>query len=531
MVRIIIADDEPHFCTYMQNIIAWEEEGFEICAVCKNGKEVLSAFEKYNPDVVLLDINMPGIDGLTLGEILRKENSDIKIIFITGYSEFEYARKAIQLGAVEYILKPFSKDELMAVMEKIKLRIQQQAMAQYQRNIDLQIVREEILKKWICEINEKERARFEADLERIGIHFPYEYYQVQVLEIDTISSMWNNREDIELWKFGIKNILDELMEQNEWKQISFCGWEERIVSILNIEPEEYRKRAWEKGYKETQRQIERHLKGTVSIGAGTLEKGIEKVNVSYRNSLIALEEKFLRGNNAFILFEEVTEQNSQTNIYRLEIYDRLLKGLRKGDIEEIEELLRELEVEMQRTHLSSEYIYLILSGMMSVCLSYVTEMNGDIQKIGGMKFSPYTEMYKASSLEQCILYLKNTFKKVIHEYQSTTSKRKKEITEKVCDFIWEHYSDSQMTVESIAASIFLDPSYIRRVISSQLSCTVSDLISEVRMKEAARMIKETELSISMIAERVGYNEPGYFSRCFKKYYGITPRQFVEKNKQ
>ena len=166
-----------------------------------------------------------------------------------------------------------------------------------------------------------------------------------------------------------------------------------------------------------------------------------------------------------------------------------------------------------------------------MCLSYVSEMNGDIQSIGNGN-SPYLEMYKASSLEQCIQYLKDTFKKVIDEYQnqSVPSKRKKEITEKVCDFIKKHYSDSQLTVESIAENIFLDASYIRRVISAQLSCTVSDLISEVRMSEAVKMMKETDFSIALIAEKVGYNEPGYFSRCFKKYYGITPRQFVERNK-
>lgn len=531
MIRVVIADDEPHFRVYMQNIIAWEEEGFEVCAVCRNGKEVLHAVEKYSPEILLLDINMPGMDGLTLGEIAKEQDTDIKIVFITGYSEFEYARKALQLGAVEYIIKPFSKEELMEIMRKIKLRIQQQNQAQSQRNIELQIVQEEILKKWICGISEKEKDKFEADLKRIGIEFRQDYYLVQVLEIDAITSIWNNREDIELWKFAIKNILDEIMDSQKWQHISFCGYEERIISVLNLPSDEYEKRTWKDCYGKVQEQIEKYLKGTISIGSGTLVHGIEAVGETYRNALIALEEKFFKGNGCFVLYGDVTEKNNEANIYRLELYDCLLKNLRKGDFEQIEELLAELEKEIQREHLSSEYIYFMLSGMMSVCLSYVSEMNGDIQSIGGGN-SPYTEMYKASSLEQCIQYLKSTFKKVIAEYQSqsTSSKRKKEITERVCEFIKKNYSDSQLTVESIAESVFLDTSYIRRVISSQLSCTVSDLISEVRMTEAAKMMKETDYPIALIAEKVGYNEPGYFSRCFKKYYGITPRQFIERNK-
>lgn len=531
MIRVVIADDEPRFRIYMQSIIEWEKEGFEVCAVSRNGKEVLDAVEKYSPEVLLLDINMPGMDGLTLGEIVKEQGKDIKIVFITGYSEFEYARKALQLGAVEYLLKPFSKEELLEILRKIKLRIQQQNQAQSQRNIELQIVREEILKKWISGIGEKEKDKFKNNLKRIGIEFRQGGFLVQVLEIDAITTMWNNKDDIELWKFAIKNILDEIMAGQKWQHLSFYGYEERIISILNLEPDEYEKKLWEECYKEVQEQVEKYLKSTISIGSGTLVHGIEAVEEAYRNALIALEEKFFKGNGCFVLYDDVTEKNTEASIYRLELYDGLLKNLRQGDFVQIEELLAELEKEIQKEHLSSEYIYFVFSGMMSMCLSYVSEMNGDIQSIGNGN-SPYLEMYKASSLEQCIQYLKDTFKKVIDEYQnqSVPSKRKKEITEKVCDFIKKHYSDSQLTVESIAENIFLDASYIRRVISAQLSCTVSDLISEVRMSEAVKMMKETDFSIALIAEKVGYNEPGYFSRCFKKYYGITPRQFVERNK-
>lgn len=530
MIKMIIADDEPHFRRYMQNVITWAKEGFDVCAVLRNGREVQKAIEKYKPEVALLDINMPGMDGLTLAELIREKNRDIKIVFITGYSEFEYARKAIQIGAVEYVLKPFSKDELMSVMKKIKLGIQHQTVTQHQQNIDLQIVREEILKKWIDGTLARGKERFLQDLKRVGIQFNEEYYLVQILEIDAIAAMWNDRETVQLWKFGIKNILDEIMGQANWQQISFCGYEERIVSILNIDLEKYQEKEWMLYYKETQEQIEKCLKITVSVSSGTLEKGAAAVKVSYKNALIALEEKFFRGNGTFIPFAEVTEQNSRVNIYRLELYERFLKGMRKGEFREIESLLEELTEEIHQSHLSANYIYLIFSGMLSICLSYVTEMNGDIEKISGIGNSPYVEMYKMSSLEQCIQFLKNIFKSVIDEYQNTTSKRKNEIIETVYEYIKTHYSDSEMTVESIADSMFLDISYIRRVISEKLGCTISDVISEIRMQEALKLMKETEYPVSLIAEKVGYNEPGYFSRCFKKSYGITPKQFIEKSK-
>lgn len=98
------------------------------------------------------------------------------------------------------------------------------------------------------------------------------------------------------------------------------------------------------------------------------------------------------------------------------------------------------------------------------------------------------------------------------------------------NFIAENYQDYELTVEKIAEGIFLDSSYVRRVVSRQLGCTVSSLLSIYRMEKAKELLKDTNFSISEIAEKVGYGEPGYFSRCFRKYYGMTPREFAAQSK-
>lgn len=120
MLKILIVDDEVIFRERLRSTIEWEHLGFTICAEARNGLEALAKIESAGPDIVLADINMPVMDGLTLAERIAENHAGIKIILITGHSEFEYARKAVKTGVADYILKPLEKEELLRTLIKIK---------------------------------------------------------------------------------------------------------------------------------------------------------------------------------------------------------------------------------------------------------------------------------------------------------------------------------------------------------------------------------------------------------------------------
>ncbi|CAM4011563.1 response regulator [Cohnella lubricantis] len=124
MLKIIVVDDEPLYRQYLIKSVEWEQYGFEICCEAKNGLDALEKIDGYKPDIALVDINMPFMSGLELIEHLNDKHPHIAIVLVTGHSEFDYARKALQLGVFDYILKPFNHDELMAPLLKIKDRIE-----------------------------------------------------------------------------------------------------------------------------------------------------------------------------------------------------------------------------------------------------------------------------------------------------------------------------------------------------------------------------------------------------------------------
>ena len=145
MLKIIIVDDEPIYRKYLINSVEWEKYGFEVCCEAKNGIDALDKIREYKPDIGLIDINMPFMNGLELIERLREESLNISVILVTGYNEFEYARKAIKLGAVDYILKPFDNNELMIPLLKIKERIEKNKQEHSEHKEEVNLVRERLL--------------------------------------------------------------------------------------------------------------------------------------------------------------------------------------------------------------------------------------------------------------------------------------------------------------------------------------------------------------------------------------------------
>lgn len=530
MLKVLIADDEPHFRRYMQQVLDWEREGFCICANCKNSKEVLGRIQEVLPDIALLDINMAGMDGLALAERMKAISPEMVIVFVTGYAEFEYARKAVQIGADEYIVKPFTKEELLAVMHKIKLKLKKEADIRKNRKMEREILKEELLKRCIHGNYVEKERQLCRNLERVGISFREVNFLVSVIEIDRIMNMRNRKEDIGLWKFAITNIAEEIVSEEEATQTLFQDYEDRVISIVNYGAVMNIQDRMQHIFERVSQAVKEYLGFTISVGIGEGVEGIAKLEHSYRCAMEAMEEKFFLGGSRVVCFQKKAEQDKKAYFYRLDLNDSLLAALRKHEKMEISRLLTETKQKITDKHIPADYAYLIISGMLSICLSYIAEMNGDITTIYGDDFSPYSQIYHASSIDASFEFLEKVYSVAVDAFQTTYSRRGREILNQVEEYIQMHYQDTELTVESIAQEVYLDSSYIRRIVSRQTGGTVSDLITSVRMNKAREMLTQ-DYTVSETAERVGYSEAGYFSKCFKKYYGVSPSSYIRNQEK
>lgn len=527
MIKVVIADDEKRFREYMEKVLDWEALGFYITGTASNGEQVLELLEEERPDLALLDINMPKMDGIHLTERMREISPSTYVVFITGYSEFEYARKAVELGVSEYLLKPFSKEELSRVVLKLKEKILKEKKDRAQNTRRNEIIRRDFLNK-IVRLDREDKDEIEEyreHLAQLEVQLSSSAYIVTMTQLDR-EGLELSRDDKKLWTFGIQNILEEMGEKSGKRQYSFLNYEGNLVSIW--QGEERTLREIPKFMEEVYETVKRLLGKSITSGVGSLEKDVCGIPDSYRKSLISLQNKFVMENRKVISYEEVLEGEQKADFYRLELNERLLQYLRKNDNKKIEEVLLSAEEEMVMQRYSVEYINAAVMGILSVCLSYIVEMKRSIEEVLGEDFSPYMQLKKMEAMSECFRWLREIYQETADYFRKPHSKRAEEIIQEVETYIETHYTDFSLTADDISEAVFLDISYIRKVFSKYKDYTIQDYITNVRMRAAREKIEEKKYSISEVAEMCGYLDAGYFSKCFKKFYHISPRQYINQ---
>jgi two-component system response regulator YesN len=529
MFKIIIADDEAIFREYLRTLLDWGQHGFEICCEARNGAEALEMIKEHKPDIALVDINMPFLDGLSLVEKVNELRNDMAIILITGYSEFEYARRAVKLGVVDYILKPFNKEELLMTLLKIKGSLQKIQDERDAEKSNRSLMKERFLNLLISGeliLNNDEIMR---QMELFGIALGQHQFIAAGIEIDDMYSLWNNAEEISLWKFAVSNILNDIFGY-EAGHIAFNGPEGRIISIVGFEKQNDGNGNYIEKYRWVCELVKRYLKFTITIGVGNPVDNFNAIRNSYLESLAALQNKVAVFDNKVIQASSISSESMSIGSYPNEVNEKLIIALRTNDNEEAVMLLNDVFNYIKEKRLSFEYVYIVVMGLVSLCLSFINETGKNVDLVFGKDFSPYTEIKSKASLDalhQWLVKLFETAMKFSDEGKNTKSKK---IVDSVREYISENYHDSNLSVEGIANGIYINSSYLRKIFKKELNMSVNDYIVDIRMQKAKEFIGNGNIRLSNVSEMVGYNDAGYFSKSFKKKYGFSPSGYENLKK-
>ncbi|MFC4779312.1 response regulator [Paenibacillus sp. GCM10023252] len=524
MIKVMIVDDEVIFRDYLRTLIPWNEYGMEIISEARNGVDALERIQEQSPDLVLVDINMPFMDGLELTEQIRQRNDQILVVLVTGHNEFEYARRALKLGVQDYILKPFSKDELVLTLLNLQSNIRKVQEEKLTLQANESMLKELYLNRLIQGEVQHGEQEFRDRLAAMGYPAVSGSYQVACIEIDNMEAKWREISDRELWKFAVKNILNETM-QLEGNLIVFNGPEGRIISIYELGSAS--SEAYIAGCEQLNFLIKKYLKFTVTVGVGHVYPDSKGIRESYQEAIEALHNKFVVGSDTVIVYGEdqgaagrVTAGfiSSQTN-------ESLLLALRMNDWQSIHGQLEEIFQDIKTKRLSIDYVYVICMGLVSVCLSCVTENGHPIEDCFGEDFYPYSEIMKKQSIDDAACWIEDLYTKANDYIKLHKQTKSDKIAEAAQHYIDSHYSDSELKVEQIAQHIYINPSYLRAVFKKVHGLTVTDYLTKKRMQTARELLSSGKHRVADVALQIGYNDPAYFSRAFKKYYGYSPSEF------
>ncbi|MFC5469622.1 response regulator [Cohnella suwonensis] len=526
-MNIMIVDDESIFRDYLRQALDWGRYGFRIAGEAKNGAEALKLADEGHYDMALVDINMPIMDGLELCEKLKGKHPDIDVVIITGHNEFEYARQAIRLGVEDYILKPFSKDELVLTLLKCRRKQEQTLEARQSEQADRQLMVDSALFRLVTGDSPEKPEKLQERLAQWGVSLggPESSYSVACIEIDHMERRWNEAAERELWKFAVSNILSEALGA-EGTLFLFNGPEGRIVCLRADKEIKLPMGVLPKldSYEELIFHIRKYLKLTVTIGVGRRYKEIDGIRRSYEEARDALRQKFLLGDDKVIPYAERPPADKDKSAFLQDANEMLQHLLRVGDAKGLEKRIDELFASIREHKLSLDMTYVACMGWISLCLSHVTELGHPIEDCFGEHFFPYAEIRSLQTAESVKVWIKSLFVRTLEYVNRHKTTRSGVIAAQARTYIERSFHDPELSVESVAASVFINASYLRAVFKKAFGVTVGEFITHTRMNKAKELMG-ANIRLSEIAERVGFQDAGYFGKVFKKFYGSTPSEY------
>lgn len=529
MYKVMIVDDEAIFRDYLRSKFSWSALGFTICCEARHGVEALELAQRHRPDIALVDINMPFMDGLELSEKLKLAFPDMPIVLVTGHNEFEYARKALRIGVKDYLLKPFDEEEFIVTLQKVKSALQQ---ASEEINVTKDhsiILREGFFNRLISQEFDLDEQIIEKSLNRFQVPVPPRQFRVAVAEIDGLYQRWSDSKEIGLWKHTVANLLNDLV-QVRGGHILFHDAEGRTVSLVAFQEEADMRDFGREAYEKLCRMVERHFKFTATVGIGSMAYSYEEIHVSYRDALTAIHNKMISGQGNVIQFDKLHSGQHSFNYFPAEIHENLIVLLRLKDLKGIEEQLGQVFHDMRSSELTFDNAYTVLMGLVSLCLSFAIESGQSTSELLGPDFSPHQTIRSMTTIEQSHDWMLDLYRTVLTQSKSSRPSKSKNLYEAAVEYIQANYQDSELSVEGISREVFVDVSYLRKIFKKEGNVSVSDYITSIRMQKAKELIGEGNYKLIDVTEKVGYSDPNYFSKSFKKRFGMTPTDFESKKK-
>jgi two-component system response regulator YesN len=504
----------------------WEEHGIRVAGVSANGEDGLALVASVKPDLIITDIRMPRMDGLTMVRSILAQNHACKVIIISGYADFDYAQQAVQLGAFNFVVKPFTVGDIMGAVLQAKEQILEErskllSVRQMENRLreSMPVLRQEYFALLISHRTSWEQAeqrwRFlNIDLEPAG-------FVVLLIEIDRFQEQIAHLSvrEVELTRFSLHNITEETITEYT-RCVVFRARHNRFLAVMNDS----------KTLNPTQiaecvcRNIGQYTKFTVSVGVGGRVQETSDLPDSYRQADRALTYHLFTEGNMAIAYDELPLTGRQAP-FALEHKEELMLALRSGNSQRTAIILKDISASLQAlaTQSNPDYLLSLYDELTASAIRTFYELVpfDDIQ--------PLVVRFKAmrgnagiplSVLEQQLLTLCGEGAELVR--RNSLSDGQVIIYESL-NYIKGRLSQ-EITVTECAAHVHLSSSYYSSLFKKITGMTVTQYVTSERIHKAKQLLVEG-MPVQEIAAAVGYEERRYFSEMFKKITGMTPSEF------
>lgn len=531
MKQILIVDDEKYFRKALIVSTDWENLGYCVCGEAGNGIEALEKVQSLKPDVVVTDINMSKMDGLTFISSLQKIKPDIKLIVISGYNEFDYVKRSLVLGVCNYITKPVDFDEFSRTLTVVSAAIDKERTIRHRidnlrlsLDTSIRLLRNQVLTKLLHGSLPTDATALKQMLDKYQIKLKEGPFTVIVMEVtEWQSSIWSE-EDQNLWLYAVENISSELLLETYICEV-FAAEQGRIYAILQCPI------SGSSNLTDTlvslQAILWEQLGLRIWIGVGTPHHSLRSIHASGKEAVYAIAHQSLStAKNTILFYKDVKANDLPTQKSPIYSKQQLLMQMRQGNVDACIAQLQSAEQRLLVSRAGLPTIHMSLIEILSAFFSFASE-NADClsDTFSGVYSEFLVELANSQDPHKDFLRAEEILRTLLSDVHSNHKPKPSSIVTKVLDIIHQEYADSTLTVERLAQETFTSYGYLCYLFKRDMNKTLNDYITDYRMEQARFLLLRGNCTINEVAEQVGFSNPNYFSKIFKKKFGVLPSNF------
>ncbi len=525
-VKVIVAEDERLIRQGIISSINWEGMGAAVAGQAKNGVQALKLIREEEPHILITDIKMGGGDGLTLIREAKILNPDLHIVIISGFNNFDYAQRAIQLGVTDYLLKPVVIGDLEKVLQKIMDRIRiedsekrdkEEQDLKYSRN--RQILIDQFFREMIYGVIDADEIDRKA--EDYGLEIIRASYCCLNLFLELGDGLrWDESKDL------LRSMLEE-----------FCTHRHLYIESILLAPDQLHHTditilfssdvdtiPRESMLKELTRLFAESRKMTaLALGLGPDVNALKSLGISYQGGRTQAYFSLISGMESG---ERERENEIPVNIYETtrelyEIFSKADQRKMNSYLKDIEKITEDESIPLEkRTGIARNHLVCILSA-------------GDELGIAVKEFFPdlmvLFRYINLKSLKEMVEKFRWACETILSQLQTREAKTSINLMDKAKSIISKNYTDPLLSLESIAEQLAITPAYFSKLYKQYHGSSYIEYLTSLRLGRAKELLSgDSTLKISAVAFMVGYNSSSYFNYIFKKSFGITPREFQKQ---
>lgn len=540
MVKVFLVEDEIVMRNGIKNNIPWEKEGMEFVGEASDGELAYPLIKKTQPDILITDIRMPFMDGLELSELVKKEMPRIKIIILSGYNEFEYAKQAIHIGVTDYLLKPITASKLLEAVKKVaeviekeqeEVRMLERYRLEMAENIVLE--RQRLFKDLITG-----QMNYREALERgqqLGMELSASFYQVLLFKVMTSGTAMSYSHQLVACQEAVE---DEMADRDHILVFDRAadGWAFVMTGESETEVESRTV--------ECARRLGEAASGFKEIryfgGIGQVVNRLGDLRQSYGAAGRAFAGRFFSDNCRIVSYDQVEQillsskggvdlhSVDASKVSRRTVETFLKQGAMGEAAGFVEDYLASVGEKNYHSLIFRQYIV----------MDYYLCVRTFLEKLGMSMEDLPEELAQVEAVvcqgrdaEQIRDHLTRLLEETMALRDGQAASRYSQVIEVARSFIGENYAREDISLNVVAAHVNISPSYFSTIFSQEMGVTFVEYLTAVRMDRAKELLRCSSLKASEIGYEVGYKDSHYFGYLFKKTWGCTPKEFRQGAKE